>query len=162
MAQDMVLDIKQPKTPHRTTRKRLTEQDIMAMAELNAKRLNDVQACELLDINYETWRSWKTRAKNEPRYARILSRIKGVKIKNCMDSIEKAGERDWRATREYLSLIEPNEFNDKQQSVAPVQISVFAAMGLNPDDIGSKVYAARQSKAIDVQASSKQLTEGKP
>lgn len=131
------------------------------MAELNAKRLNDVQACELLDINYETWRSWKTRAKNQPRYARILSRIKGVKIRNCMDSIEKAGERDWRATREYLSLIEPSEFNDRaQQTMQTTQINYYQAIGINVEQLLAEGAARAKAKVIDV-AATKLLSDGK-
>jgi len=158
MGQDMVLDAKAPTAASQTRRKRLSDQDIEAMAELNAKRLNDVEACELLDINYETWRSWKTRAKNQPRFARILARIKGVKIKNCMDSIEAAGQRDWRATREYLSLTDPERFNDRA-TTQPQQINVqvFAQI----DAVLSKVYAepAQPKQVIDVQA--KQLPEAK-
>ncbi len=149
MAQDTVAHQKTAPEAIQRRRKRLTDQDIQSMADLNAKRLNDVQACELLDINYETWRSWKTRAKNQPRFARILSRIKGTKIRNCMDAIEKAGERDWRATREYLSLIDPAEFNDRQQAMVAPQVNVYQAIGI---DI-SKLLAEGAAKAVvDVQA----------
>lgn len=152
MGELTVLEPKAPQIASQTRRKRLTEQDILAIAELNAKRVNDAQACELLDINYETWRSWKTRAKNQPRFARILARIKGIKIKNCMESIEKAGERDWRATREYLSLIDPEQFNDRANS-APQTVNQEIHVHLN--QMLAKVYAepakGQQQGVIDVQ-----------
>lgn len=146
-----------------TRRKRLTDQDIEAMAELNAKRLNDVEACELLDINYETWRSWKTRAKNQPRFARILARIKGTKIKNCMDSIEAAGKRDWRATREYLSLTDPDRFNDRAQQAPIVSndgLAQLAQLGIDAAKLLMEGATRAKSRAV-VEVQTKALTEGK-
>lgn len=68
-----------------------------------------------------------------------------------MDSIEKAGERDWRATREYMSLIDPEQFNDRaQQPSSNVQVNVYAQMGIDIAALLQQGADRNKGKVLDV------------
>lgn len=132
-----------------------------AMAKLIAERLTETESCETLGINYESWRTWKCKAKNEPRFSNVLNRLKAAKIAACMKGIEKAGVKDWRALRERLSLLDRERFSDRVQApVNTAQIDAYAQLGLDVAKLLGQAYAQhQQAKAVvDVQEV-KQLPE---
>jgi hypothetical protein len=98
-------------------RKRITLADVKQIASLTeCQRLNYQEATALLGINYETWRSWKERAKNEPRLAHIIARVKAAYFKGRLMNIQDAetgkhGHRpDWRASKALLEIAAPDRY----------------------------------------------------
>jgi hypothetical protein len=103
-------------------RKNISTGDCEAICRLvSCQRFTYLEACETLEINYESWRSWKTRAANEPRFARILARMQGSYLKGRLDNIKDAergrrGHRpDWRASKALLEIAAPERYLPQQQ-----------------------------------------------
>lgn len=157
MGQDMVLDAKTPTTasqPHR--KRRFQPDDIIAIAQLIAKGCNETESCKLLGFHYDSWHNWKSKPKNKSIYDGALQEIKGQIIVNCINGIEKAGLKDWRALRERLALLDRDRFSDKANNQPQqINVQVFAQI----DAVLSKVYAEPAKQVIDVKEV-KQLPSG--
>ena len=53
----------------------------------------------------------------------MVSRVRAENIVKCFGDLEQASAKDWRASRERLSLLAPERFNDKRAE-QHVQVSV--------------------------------------
>lgn len=161
---------------------RLGVSDVEDISELIIRyRMTETEACSHLNINAKRWFEFKTRKKIAPEFSKAQERLRAARLKNAIDSIDEAGNErsydyidkrgevksitkpgDWRAKAWIAERILAPERLGQQQAAPTATVNVYNQLGISIDDIGSKVYAARQSKAIDVQASSKQLTDAKP
>jgi hypothetical protein len=144
---------------------RLTLGDARDVAALCAKRCSEAEACATLGIPISSWHHWKARVRNSDEFREILDAIRGAKIQAHLDNIEKASQKDWRASECYLEKTIPDRF---ARSAASVEIN--APVGAIDDATLNKVLAmfkaekAKQTKAIEIAASvePKQLPDAKP
>lgn len=144
--------------------RRFQPQDIESVGKLLAKGLNEREACERLKFSHNSWLTWKSRNKNQARLSEILHRVRGDIIESCIDGIELAGKRDWRALRERLSLLDRDRFSDRvQQPVNTTHINLYQQIGIDVDKLLSAGYqrAMDKQKVIEVQTV-KQLENEKP
>ena len=157
-------------------RKRITLADVEQLAQLTeCARLNFKEACALLGINYETWRGWKDRAGNEPRYADILARVKAAYIKGRLANIQDAetgknGHRpDWRASKALLEIAD-NRYQTQQQpppeqprpavSAATVQVWISAGYGQLADAPAAEIVDAPEVKALPSPPAELKIADG--
>lgn len=147
-------------TPEIIKRRKITLQDCWAMAKCAANRLNDVEACNVIGINPETWRKWKVRVKNQSRFESILARIQGERINAHLENVESQSKDDWRASIAYLEKTMPERFG--RDSGQP-QVTVNAQSGslvLVLDRIyGNKALTTQDKPAIDVGHETKALSD---
>lgn len=138
-------------------RKRITIADVEQIAQLTeCQRLNFQEATALLGIGYDTWRSWKERAANQPRYAHIVARVKAAYLKGRLANIADAetgkhGHRaDWRASKALLEICDRTRYGTEQPQSPPIpqpiQVSVIASWL----DTARKEIAAEQGQVVDV------------
>jgi hypothetical protein len=108
-------------------RRNITIPDCEAICRLvECERFTFLEACECLKINYETWRSWKSRAANEPRFLNTLARVKGSyirgQIKNIQDGAKGLGPHkraDWRASDRLLAIADPSRYGTQPVPPTP-------------------------------------------
>lgn len=125
-------------------RPKIRFEDCDLVAQLVAKRLTETEACAVLGLNPAQWYNWKTKRRNEGRFDAELARIRGSKVRACIETLEEAGTRtnpktgmiDWRAHDRLLDRLDPQRFGPQ-----PMQINnVVQVHGLSND----LVDAARQ------------------
>lgn len=161
MSSDTVLEPQTlPKPIQTQIRRRFDHDDMLNIVKLVAKGCTDTEACKLLGFNTNSWMNWKSRPRNKIKFDEALHEVKGQIIVTCIDGIEKAGNRDWRALRERLALLDRERFSDKAQSMpSTVNVQVFAQI----DAVLSKVYAEPKPHAVIDTTATKLLPEpGKP
>ncbi len=128
----------QPPAPAKTTRRRrrITPEDVDQICYLTeCHRLNFREATELLNINYDTWRSWKDRAKNLPHLTNTVARVKAAWVEGRLRNIHDAetgknGHRpDWRASKALLEMAAPERYAPQAPRAPdvppPVSIGTF-------------------------------------
>lgn len=155
---------------------KLTLNDANDIAELMVKfRMTETEACNHLDINPVRWFEFKVRKKVLPEFSKAQERIRAARLVSVISAIDEAGNErsydyvdkrgevksitkpgDWRAKAWIAERILAPERLGQQQAAVQAAVNVYNQLGISIDDIGRKVYAARQSKVIDV-ISSKQL-----
>jgi hypothetical protein len=125
---------------------RLTRADAEAIAMMVAKRANEREACAELGIPYSTWNHWKAKPHNAEKYAVVLDRIRGAKIKSHLENIESFSAKDWRASECYLEKTIPDRFSNK---AATVEITTSSAlvMQVGGEDNLRKIVAMYADKA---------------
>ena len=100
---------------------RISPADVEAMAQLIAKRITETGACNILGIKWNTWISWKQRAKNSHKFAQLLERVRELQIKGHIECIEDAarglnGHRpDWRASQALLVIKAPERYATRSE-----------------------------------------------
>ncbi len=138
----------------------------------------------MLGIKPETWRKWKVRAKNAPRFANMLERVRETKLAACIDSINAAGEDkdfeivtksgetrtitkpgDWRAKGFMVErILAPERFAQQPSNVTVNQSAVVIQAG-GPEAVARMValYAGqgRQAQVI-APVDQAALTDAKP
>jgi hypothetical protein len=143
--------------------RRISPQDVEAIAELVGKRLTETEACAALGIKYLVWLRWKNRAKNTGRFDAVLTQVKGNYLRAQIQNIEAgaigAGNHkraDWRASRELISLVSPERY--AQQAAPDTSPRTLPAPTVNvwvsgAYQVASAVADASQANQIvDVQA----------
>lgn len=107
-------------------RKRITIRDAAAVAQLcENERLSYKEATALLGFNYEVWRNWLARAKNQARYDDVVARVRGAYIRGRLSHIKDAevgknGHRaDWRSSAWLLERTS-DRFSQQQPAAPPV------------------------------------------
>lgn len=160
--------------PLKSKRRRITRHDIKAIAGYVVEyRMNETEACLGAGISPKQWSLFKHRHKTSAMFEEMINSIRASNLRNCIGSINKAGDDrefetvtkkgevvtitkpgDWRAKAWIAErILAPERLGQQQQSAGAVQVNVYAQLGVNIDDIGSKVYAERtKAKCIDVQA----------
>ena len=143
---------------------RLLMADAILVAQLCALRANEKEACALLSISYNSWNSWKRKAKNDERFQSALDRIRASKIFAHLGNIESFAAKDFRASVAYIEKTMPEKYSTRAEA-APQ-----AAPGVNTlsDESMMRLLALLrasqpQAQVIDVPASEpKQLENAKP
>lgn len=167
MGQDAV----ETEKPIKSKRRRITRHDIKQIAGLVVRyRMNETEACLEAGISPKQWSLFKHRHKTSATFEELINGIRASNLRNCVDTINshgggikytalnKQGEvveltkpGDWRAKAWIAErVLAPERLAQQQAAQQATQINVYAAIGLDLDAIGSKVYAERKSKAIDV------------
>lgn len=150
-------------TSDKPKRRKLTGDDISNVAKLVSRRkLNESEACAVLDINYEQWRVFKCRAKHSKAFETIITRTKGFTINHAIERLERAGEDmeitlpngkvitkrgDWRADAARLPLIDPERFGDRQQPANQTNVLIG-------DDVAARMielFKQSKQRAIESQ-----------
>ena len=134
-----------------TRRKRISLADVEQIAFLTeAHRMNYREACALTGINYESWRSWKDRAKNEPLLADVVAHVKASWISGRLAHIADAetgknGHRaDWRSAAWLLERT-TDRFStqpaqpEPQSLVTPHTLNVWVSLAREQVAQGAKV-----------------------
>ncbi|MDE2097587.1 MAG: hypothetical protein KGL39_10100 [Patescibacteria group bacterium] len=113
-----------PKLP--TIRRKITIEDVEAIAEMMAKRITETGACLILGIKPESWFHFKQRAKNENKFAQLLTRAREAQLNSHLENIESFQVKDWRASHALLQLKAPDRFCQQQspQSVNQTVINI--------------------------------------
>jgi hypothetical protein len=101
--------------------KKITMSDVEQIAKLCAQsRLTEMEACNVLGIDNQVFRTWKWRQKgNKERFEYIITRLRASRIQGCMEGIYQAGigdaktRADWRAFDRYLERVDPARFSDR-------------------------------------------------
>lgn len=134
-------------------RRKLTMQDVKAVAELVAKRLTETEACLQLEINPQQWFQFKNRSKRSEKFESTVSRVKGAKIQACMETLEEAGKAvnaktgipEWRAADRFLERID-----DRFVMRSDVNVNVLTVNGA-PNEIVDAAREAflRQAKGVN-------------
>ncbi len=103
----------------------------------------------------------------------MIETIRGSQLENCVQVIDNHGDGieytalnkqgevvtltkpgDWRAKAWIAErILAPERLGQQQAQPSTVQVNVFAQLGIDLDQLGSKVYAERaKARAVDVQA----------
>jgi len=107
-------------------------------AELAAQRLTDDEICAQMGWKFDSFKRWKSKAKNSPRLNLLLTRARAVKLKAHLANIEAAafGEgqhkrADWRASAHIMQVVDPARYSTQQQAgnVATNQTAIVIAAG---------------------------------
>ncbi len=120
-----------PNSPKRIApRRKISLNDIESIADLCVKRLTETEACKLLDINPQCWFDWKGRNSNVTKFSDALMRLKAGKINACMEGIQAAGARDWRALDRTLQLTDARfrESANDSKGLIVVDTSILDAL----------------------------------
>ena len=114
----MISDVEQGQLQPKRRCHKLTKPDIDAISELCSKLINEQQACEMIGVKWDTFRRWKSRAKNSALFAADIARLREIRISNAIDSIDSRGDGvglkqpDWRAKAFLLqNVYDPKRFN---------------------------------------------------
>ena len=119
--------------------KRFTSEDIEEIAQLNAKRLSDAEACELLGIKYMSFAKWKSKERNNCKLKEAISRARAIKLEACIKAIDEAGDAatvtingkeyekrgDWRAKAWIAEqVLAPERFGQRHEAQSGQQPSI--------------------------------------
>lgn len=101
--------------------RKIVESDVNELAKLVAQRkLTETEACQILDIKPDRWFRWKQRNKNKERFDILYSRMRAIKISNCLQKIDECGDGiglkqpDWRAKAWLAERLAPDRFSQIQ------------------------------------------------
>ena len=101
-----------PALPPKRRYRRFNLRDVEDIAVLAAKRLTDTMACEILGINYDSFRVWKCKNKNDTLLTSAFNRARANQLKSHIENIEDAAigagvhskRPDWRASDALIKL----------------------------------------------------------
>lgn len=173
MAQDMVLGEQTQQIANYTPKKqriKLTLNDANDIAELMVKfRMTETEACNHLDINPVRWFEFKVRKKVLPEFSKAQERIRAARLKTVISAIDEAGDErtydyvdkrgevksmtkpgDWRAKAWIAERILAPERLGQQQAVAPAQVNIYAAIGIDVERLLADGYS-KAKRIVDVQ-----------
>lgn len=96
----------------RKVRRKISPEDIQAIAELCAMRLTEREACAHLQIGYDAWNMFKQRNGQGVNFIDVLSRVRTAKVSALVKEIELHGHGDkrrgirpdWRALDRVLTI----------------------------------------------------------
>jgi len=145
-----ILPLEKPK------RRKISPDIVLAIAQFNARMINDTEACNTLGIRPQTWFNWKGRPANLSKYGDILSRVRAAKIDAHLNNIEAKSDKDWRASEAYLRLTEPDRFGDKSGQNGHVTVN---AQDSQVTVLINKVYGNTEQKARITGASPAQVCD---
>lgn len=169
MAQDMVLDRKRA-TSAIPQRRKLTLTDVRDIAtKVTKSRLSESEACYSLNINPKQWFNFKQKHKAHEQFNAMIETIRASQLENCIQVIDSHGDGityttlnkqgevveltkpgDWRAKAWIAErVLAPERLGQQQQASGPVQVNVYAQLGIDVERLLADAYKAK-SKAIDV------------
>lgn len=136
-------------------KRRISQADVEAIADLVAMRRTEKEACVYLGINPESWKTWKSLNGNSPLFTNLLSRVQTAKSKGLIDEIRRHGmgdkkrgiRADWRALDRVLTITD-QRYSDR----APVGPAV------EPDDLAESLMAKMLDKAYPNRVSDATVT----
>lgn len=159
--------------PLKSKRRRITKHDIRQIAGLVVEyRMNETEACLESGISPKQWSLFKHRHKTSAMFEEMINSIRASNLKNCIGSINKAGDDrefetvtksgqiktitkpgDWRAKAWIAERVLAADRFGQQQAAAPVAIDAYAQLGLDVAKLLGQAYAQqKQAKAVvDVQ-----------
>ena len=153
--------------------RKITADDLNAIAKLCAKRITETGACLMLGIKPEQWMLWKTRSKRSGRFDKEVTRIRESKLEACIDAIDEAGDSatvtvngkeyekrgDWRAKAWIAEqVLAPERFGQRHESTTNQTVNIIGDAAVNK--VLAMFKQQRQAKLIDVTTPA-QLTEPK-
>ncbi len=106
-------------TGRNTTKSRIGAAEIAAVARLVSRNLTESEAARRLGIRVASWFSFKSRGKNNEKFAALLEEFKAGRIDDLISKIESAADGvnmkqpDWRAAAALLKYVDINRFGDK-------------------------------------------------
>lgn len=121
---NMEMTVSTPATlPKRARRRRAFDEfSLTEYAELASQRLTDPEICAEMGWKFDSFKRWKSIAKNSPRLNHYLVRARAVKLKAHLANIEAAavGEgphkrADWRASAHIMQVVDPARYSTQQQ-----------------------------------------------
>lgn len=116
-----------------TKRRRISQDDVQAIADLCSIRLTEKEACCHVGIDYSTWNSWKNRNGNIGQFAQLLSRVRTAKVQGLVREIERHGHgdkkrgirADWRALDRVLTITD-QRYSDRAPQGPPLETDALA------------------------------------
>ncbi len=122
----MISDTESHESARKRPRRRFTIHDLEQVAELAAKRFTDTMACQVHGFNYDSFRNYLTKARNQSRFNDILTRTRANQLKAHIENIEDAAlakgvftKPEWRASESLIKLKFPELYPQANQSAAP-------------------------------------------
>ena len=119
--------------PQKRNLRRISGDDVKAIAALVAKRIDEKGACLMLGIKPQTWYNWKGNEANSSKFSDVLALVRETKLNACLEAIDKAGDgsitigddgkpivtrADWRA-KAWLAekVLAAERFGDKPAAI---------------------------------------------
>lgn len=123
-------------------RRKITKQDLVAMAQLLAKRLTETGSCMMLGIKPSTWFKWKLKPHNQARFENMLIHVRESQLAGHLNNIESFQIKDWRASEALLRLKDPQRFGQRTEHSGEIKHTV----GLSDDAMLRLIAMYNQNK----------------
>lgn len=90
---------------------------LLALIRAGHKRKS---ACGLAHVNYDTFKSWLTQAKEQPdsyfsHFSNQLEEAEAERNGTLVENWLVSTKTDWRATAKYLAIVDPDEYSEQRQ-----------------------------------------------
>jgi hypothetical protein len=140
-------------------RRAIDAKTIAEIARLCSRLLTEAESCRRLGVNPATWRNWKSRNRNDEKFAALLEEHRAGRLDLLIEAIENSAvgknirQPDWRAAQFLLAVSDRQRFNPSaslELSAVPAQVNVSVIAELSRLVFG--VAANEPAKALPAAA----------
>ena len=108
---DVIMSTESQQAGGKRRYRRFTMQDLQDVARLAVHRHTDKAACELLGLQYDSFRKWRSKNRNEARFEDSIMRARAIQLQGHLENIADAAvgagvhkKADWRASKALIEI----------------------------------------------------------